>query len=45
MREGLARRTMADETNLIGEPETIGLGLELGGVRPFAGDRRGHAPA
>ena len=36
---------MADEANLIGEPETLRLRLEFCRVRPFAGDGRGHAAA
>ena len=42
-REGLARRTVADETNLIGDAETLRLRLEFCGVRSFAGDRRADA--
>ena len=39
--ERLPRRTKADETNLFGEAEARGLGLQLGVVGAFADDGRG----
>src|SRR5580704_3619682 len=35
--EGYARRTMADEANLVIEPKSMGLRLQFHGLRTFAG--------